>query len=414
LLWIMMYDPLKYRVYLKNPNPIRPGNELDSLTVSPLYLPLFFGKNVPFLHLKKPVERAIHGSLISDRTASFLKFCQQANRSLDSLNHFMSKLEPRFIRLAKYTASDLPEPVKIAYILERNTLYLEKPVPTINTSTKRKAELLPKIVYNPWNTKFQIKLHFTETYISPNWSSGGESNMAGLSVIYMEANYRNLKNVQFDNSLEIKVGLNTVNSDSLRNLNVTTDQVRAISKLGLKMVNNWYYSLSGEFQTQLLNNYKKNTMTLKTSFFSPAKLFISLGVDFKKNNNKKGYNLSVGLSPLTYKLNYLNDITNFDPSSYGIETGKHFGSEVGSKVSSSVQWKISDRLNMKSSFYYFTNYTYIDSDWENTLDLMLNNYFSTQFYLHLKLDDQVENDPGESLIQVQQLFSFGLTYRFLR
>ena len=236
--------------------------------------------------------------------------------------------------------------------------------------------------------------------------------MAGLASVYMEANYNNLKNIQFDNNVEVKIGLNTVSSDSLRNLNVSTDQVRAISKLGIKMYNNWYYSLSAEFLTQLLNNYKMNTMTLKSSLLSPAKLFISLGMDYKKSDSKKGYNLSVFLSPITLKMNYLYDNVNLSTSSYGIDDGRHFGSEIGSKVSSVLNWKLSDQVSWKSKIYYFTDYTYVDTEWENTLDLYLNHNFSTQVFLHLKLDDRLNRTPGESLIQVQELMSFGLVYRW--
>jgi len=236
--------------------------------------------------------------------------------------------------------------------------------------------------------------------------------MAGLASIYLEANYNNLKGVQFDNNLELKIGLNTSPSDTLRALNVSTDQLRAVSKLGIRMKNNWYYSLSSEFTTQVLNNYKKNTMSLKSSFLSPARLFVSLGVDYKKSNNKKGYNLSVMLSPLTYKLNYLHDNVNMNTASYGIEAGKHVGSEIGSKVSSTLNWRFSERLNWKSKIYYFTDYTYVDSEWENTMDIMLNHYFSTQIFVHLKLDDRLQRQTGESLLQLQQLLSFGMTYYF--
>lgn len=153
-------------------------------------------------------------------------------------------------------------------------------------------------------------------------------------------------------------------------------------------------------------------MSLKSSFLSPARLFVSLGVDYKKSNNKKGYNLSVMLSPATYKMNYLYDNVNLKPASYGIESGKHFGSEIGSKVSSTLNWRFSERLNWKSKIYYFTDYTYVDSEWENTLDIMLNHYFSTQIFVHLKLDDRLQRQTGESLLQMQQLLSFGMTYYF--
>jgi len=235
--------------------------------------------------------------------------------------------------------------------------------------------------------------------------------MAGLTTLYLEANYADLKSIQFDNYIEAKIGLNTVSSDSLRNLNVSTDQLKMVTKLGVKMHNDFYYSLSGEFTTQFLNNYKANTMTLKSSFMSPAKLFIGLGVDYKKADKKKGYNLSVLLTPLTYKMSYLYDNVNLNTSSYGIDKGKHFGHELGSKLTSSLTWKFSDQIQWKSNYYYYTDFTYTDTDWENTLDMSLSRNLTASIYLHLKMDDRLDRDPGESLIQMQELFSFGLAYR---
>jgi len=236
--------------------------------------------------------------------------------------------------------------------------------------------------------------------------------MAGLSTIYMEANYSNLKNIQFDNNVEAKIGLNTVSSDTLRNLNISTDQLRAITKLGIRMHNDFYYSLAGEFTTQFLNNYRPNTMDLRSSFLSPAKLFVGLGVDYKKSGKKNKYNLSVLLTPLTAKMSYLYDNVHLKVSDYGIDPGKHLNCEWGSKLAATLYWKISEQMQLRSNFYYFTDFTYIDTDWENTLDMNFNNYFATSVYFHLKLDDRLKRPPGESLIQMQELFSFGMVYHW--
>lgn len=347
------------------------------------------------------------------RSDSLLRYLQREQRAIDSDLRLLKSLESNLIRYVQYRKEDLPEADPLVFILrQEKPMFLEGPSLSLTGFPIKKENNYPGVEYNPWTRRGQFKLHFSQTYLSSNWSKGGESNMAGLATIFLEANYNDRKNVQLDNSLEIKVGLNTVSTDSLRNLNVSSDQLRALSKLGIKMRNNWYYSLSTEFVTQMINNYRKNTMNLLSSFMSPAKLFVSLGVDFKKDNKKMGYNLSVMLSPITYKANYLYDNVNLNPKSYGIEPGKHYGSEIGSKISSNITWKISERLNWKSKIYYFTDYTYVDTEWENTFDVSLNHYFSTQVYLYAKMDDRLKRKPDESLIQLQQLLSFGMTYRF--
>ncbi|MDP4276837.1 MAG: hypothetical protein Q8914_04295, partial [Bacteroidota bacterium] len=84
----------------------------------------------------------------------------------------------------------------------------------------------------------------------------------------------------------------------------------------------------------------------------------------------------------------------------------------GSKVSSVLNWKVSDQINLKSNYYYFTDYASVDTEWENTVDFDLGHNFSTQMYVHLIMDDQLKRDPGESLLQVQELLSFGMTYHW--
>jgi len=410
---IVLYDPIMYRVWPQGPQIINDENLIECVRPKPLFLPLVFSLYQPDYSLKEKQTIDTLSLFSSQEMDSLMRVFRREYEALQHELRFLRKMESSMIRNVQYTKDELPEADPLVYILkEENIMLLEKPPLTWMNNTTHKENSYPNVVYNPWSKRGNFKLQFSETYLSPNWSKGGESTMAGLAAIYLEANYNDLKNVQFDNNLEWKIGLNTVSTDSLRNLNVSSDQLRAVSKLGIKMRDNWFYSLSSEFTTQTLNNYRKNTMNLLTSFLSPAKLFVSLGVDYKKTNKKSGYALSVMLSPVTYKANYLYDIKNMNPKSYGIDPGKHFGSEMGSKVSSTIAWQLSEKLNWKSKVYYFTDYTYIDSEWENTVDLSLNNYFSTQFYFCAKMDDRLKRKPGDSLIQLQQLLSFGMTYRF--
>jgi len=399
-----MVQPKPARVFL--PDEILPFPDM-----CPLYLPLIFNSveneyktDRPFL-VKPSIQ---HIYLIDSLESSY-----QRKKYVGKLtNDILLKSEAHFIGIIKYDQNVLPRPEKMIYMLKsRQPASWLKPNQSLSDG-KADAKILPKSAYDPWNKKMLTKLQFSQTYNSPNWSKGGESNMAGLWTLYLEANYNNLKNVQFDNNMEVKIGMNTITSDSLRNLNISTDQIRAVSKLGIRMHNDFYYSIAGEFNTQTLNNYKANTMTLKSSFMSPAKMFVGLGVDYKKNNNKKGYNLSVLLTPLTCKMSYLYDNVNMPVSDYGIKEGDHFVGELGSKISATLTWRISENAQWKSYFYYYTDFTYVDTDWENTLDVNYNNLFTISFYIHFKMDDRLKREPGVALIQMQELISFGLAYRF--
>lgn len=412
--YIQQYDIYKSLVYP------RPAIVIDSLSeedlefpkMNPLYMPMVFNTrhrefNIEWRKEEEP-RNQIKSAFLDSLRMEFI-----AKRYIHDLNRkILLSIETQQIGRIIYDQKNLPEPEKLIYILDSGKPTTWTTPFKSNPKEKPNEYVLPTTEYNPWTLKGNAKLQFSQTYISPNWSAGGESNMAGLTSFHFVANYSDLKKVQFDNSFDVKIGLNTVSSDTLRNLNVSTNQLTILSKLGIKMRDNLYYSLSGEFDSQFLNNYTTNTMSLTSAFLSPAKLYVGLGVDYKKSNPKKGYALSVLLTPLTYKMNYLNDTKNFIVSSYGIKEGHHFGNELGSMLSATLGWKLSENMNWNSKFYYYTNFTYVDTEWENTLDICLDSHFSTQIYIHPKLDDRLARTPGQPLVQMQELLSFGFSYHW--
>ena len=411
LLFINNYDLNKHVIRPRPPRVFKAKEILEYPKMSPLFMPLVFNAQRRNYQLDSR-ETYEEGNFLKAKSMDSLRVVFQSNRYIQRLaQNILQNAEIEQIGQIEYDQKTLPQPEKLVYQLDskRPPTWVKPAMPgTIATPDTKN---LPKTPFDPWRKFGYSKFQLTQTYVSPNWSKGGESNMAGLAQVYLEANYRDSKNIAFDNSLDIKIGLNTVSNDTLRNLNVSTDQLRILSKLGIRMYNDWYYTLSSEFTTQFLNNYKTNTWTMKSSLFSPAKLFIGLGIDYKKSNRKKGYDLSVLVSPLTVKMNYLYDIENFTPTNYGIEEGHHFGKELGSKIAANLSWAFSEQVKWTSKFYYYTDFTYVDADWENTLDFSLNNNFTTSIYVHLKGDDRL-NIPGEPFIQMQELFSFGMMYRW--
>lgn len=412
LLRIENYDVRKHLLLPKPPRVIQPDEVLDYPKMSPLFMPLVFNA-VRRNYTLDPRKHTPVDMLFRSAAMDSLHAAYTSGRYVSRLAQgILQSAESKQIGNIRYSKRDLPQPEKLVYQLDsKRPPMWGKPIMPMSVGTPD-TKSLPRNKYNPWKTFGYCKFQFSQTYNSPNWSKGGESNMAGLANFYWEADYEDSKNLAFDNYIEAKIGLNTVNSDTLRNLNVSTDQLKAVSKLGLRMYNDLYYSLSGEFSTQFLSNYKSNTWTKTASLMSPAKLFVGLGIDYKKTDKKKGYTLSVLVTPFTWKANYLYDIENLNPSSYGIEEGKHFGSEFGSKITANLTWTFSEQVKWTSKFYYYTDFTYVDTEWENTLDLSLNNYFTTSIFMHLKADDRLERDPGEALLQMKELLSFGLMYRW--
>ena len=282
-------------------------------------------------------------------------------------------------------------------------------VMTGNEKTNAEAELLI-VKPNFWKYTAAASMQFSQHGISDNWYQGGESTNALNSELRMTANYNDkLKKVQFENSLEIKLGFITAPSDTVHNYKTNADLFRINSKLGIRAIKNLYYTLSGEFQTQFFSNYKTNTNDLISTFFSPANLKLSLGLDYKQNKNK--YDLSILSNPFSWRYVYLANDKIVNPSQFNVEAGKRRASLFGSEITANVTWKIRDNLTYRTKFDYFTTYEKVIMNWENTFEFKFNRYLSTKVFLHGRFDDGVTlTETNRTYFQFKEMLTFGLSY----
>ena len=401
------------------PRPSKPlppeANPFDYIKMNPMFMPLVFDGSwqdmsprfkrqpygfAPRRGMPGPQSRRTFGlDTLSQAAQDFVM------RQSDEIRW---QMESSRMDLFHYSQKDMPQPLIMEMLQTASPMHM--PMPSYAPHLQRRAAPDPHYDYNYWVIKGHLSGQMTQTWISKNWSSGGNSNMSTLQTFYWTAKYDDKKNIQFDNVIDVRMGVNTTNSDTLRSLSVNVDQFQASSKLGIKAVKNWYYSAQAEVITQFLNNYKVNTYDLKSSFLSPAKLFVSLGMDYKVKSRDKSRNFSLLLTPLTYRLNYLLDTEHFKASSYGVTEGKHFGHEFGFKVTSNLNWKITDELSLISDFYYYSDFGYVDSEWKNTVNFMLNQFLSTQLFVHLKYDDRIRNEEYKTHLQMKEYLSFGVTW----
>ncbi|KAA6322423.1 hypothetical protein EZS27_028033, partial [termite gut metagenome] len=125
---------------------------------------------------------------------------------------------------------------------------------------------------NFWYRGGSGSLQMTQNYISRNWYKGGESSNSMIGNLQLFANYNDKEKLEIENLLEMKVGSNTVSSqlDTMRIYRINSDMLRLTSKIGLQAHSKWYYTVSGEFNTQFFHNYTANTNNLVSAFMSPA------------------------------------------------------------------------------------------------------------------------------------------------
>ena len=105
-------------------------------------------------------------------------------------------------------------------------------------------------------------------------------------------------------------------------------------------------------------------------------------------------------------------ITDIDPTRFGIDADHHSKSTVGSNFEAKWLWRFSPTVMFSSRLYMFTNYEYVQGDWENTLDLSIGKYLTTQFYTHLRFDRSRQRDDDWNYWQFKEILSLGVVYRF--
>ncbi len=318
-------------------------------------------------------------------------------------------------QLVPYNVSTLPEPPKEHVVVadpNKNKLEIEtaEVEPTAIDPMLDRREIKTR----NWLHTVKTSLHFTQAYISHNWYQGGENNINVLGDLQWDINLNQKlhPNYLFENTLRYKIGVMTAHNDSLRNYAINEDNFQFNSKFGYKAIKNWYYSATLQFKTQLFNSYKSNTRTMTASFLSPGELNIGLGMTYNYKDENEIKVLSLSIAPLSYNLKECRDIERLKPSTFGIKDGRHTKHNFGSNLECKFVWKIRPNIAWSTRLYAFTNYEYVQGDWENTLDFSITRHLSTQIYTHLRYDKSRPYDTDWKHWQFKEILSFGLTYRF--
>lgn len=315
-----------------------------------------------------------------------------------------------------YNEELLPEPPK-AYIatVDPSTARIdikEKPISIKDVKDTPKAVELKR---KNWLSSFNGNVQFSQAFISPNWYQGGNNNLNVLaSAIYnIKLNQAFHPNLLFDNTIQYKLGLASAPEDSLRNYSISEDLFQVNTQFGVKAWKRWFYSVTGQFKTQLLNNYKSNTNDLTAAFLSPGELNLGVGMTYDYTNPKKTFTFKASIAPFSYNLKMCTS-NRVDQTAFGIEEGRHYASEYGSNLEAKLAWKLAHNISYTSRLFAFTDYDYLQGDWENTFQFDINRFLSTQLYVHVRYDSKTADSPDSSWHkwQIKEILSFGFSYRF--
>ena len=278
-----------------------------------------------------------------------------------------------------------------------------------DTEADRKERLAAiKNKNNPWYKELNTLLQFTQNYVSKNWYEGGNSALAMYGSLKGKIIYDDKKRISWENTGEWVAGFSTVSGDTLRKVNTTDDLFRLYSKLGVKVVQKLYVSATAEFRTQLFRTYNANQMTIKNGPFTPVRVNIAVGIDYKPIKN-----LSLVISPLAYKMVCAADTVRSNYTSYGIEAGKKALNQVGSSVRMEWKWKPLREIQLESNLYLYTNYKAVELDLEVSCDFIINRFMSARVMLHPRYDSaRIVNDDDKAKMQFKELISLGFAHKF--
>lgn len=260
-----------------------------------------------------------------------------------------------------------------------------------------------------WRKEANLSLQMTQNYATENWHQGAVNAFSLLWGAKAFANYKK-DNLIWENNAEWRVGLSTVSGDTLRKVNTTDDVFQIYSKFGYQVHKYWYVSLLADFRTNLFPNYRKNSMGLNSTFLTPLRFSMGLGVEYKPI---KG--LSINLSPATYKVVYAfnSDPERVDVTEYGIENQHNILDEIGSSLRVEWKWRPLREIELETKFYFFTNYRQIETELEIDIDFIINKYMSAKLMLYPRYDGTVENVTDQkSKLQFKELISVGFAHTF--
>lgn len=263
---------------------------------------------------------------------------------------------------------------------------------------------------NFWTFGADASLQFTQNYFSDNWYKGGESSYSFLASATLTANYNNKQKIKFENTLELELGLQATESDTVNNFNTTSDLIRYTGKLGIQASKKWYYSLQLLAYTQFMRGTESNDETTYSDFMSPFTLNIGVGLDYTVDACKSKLTGSVNLSFFSFNFVYVD--RDALTSDNGISGDHHTLEEFGSQITTSLTWKFNDNIKWQTRLYYFTDYESTLFEWENTLTLSINKYISAKIFIYPRFDDSDTTDGGWDYWQRKEYSSVGVSYSF--
>lgn len=391
---------------------------VDTIIVNPLFLPMIFnGKILPddlsfYPHAES--SKLYKGVLVPESKTFAPELANSEFVRKTRLDFYRN--HPDKVRFSTHSFDNLPTAASDSDVIE--TFNPFKELISTETSFSLTAPVVDGVKFGRkyWVNSGDHALQFSQSYFSPNWHKGGTGNLTILNNHTLRFNYKKNK-VRFNNTFELRLSAITTPDDTLRSHRIADDLLRYNGDYGVDAFGkHWSYSTNIDVRTQMFNNYPTNSTVLQSAFLAP--LYVSGGIGLKYNLDRKSekvrhrrVRLSFNFDPASFSYRYVGN-EDVNVKRYGIDEGKKSKFDFGSTVTGNLIYDFNRYINLNSRFRYFTSYQKVEAELENTLNMALTNAFSTRIYLNLRYDDKVPRDEKFGYLQVNELLSFGLNYRW--
>ena len=390
----------------------------DTMLFNPLFLPIVFtGRlDVPdstFLLPKK--EDILKGILLSSDKSFESQLEKQTFADKVRRQYFID--HPTSVNISTSSLSGVKQTASDTEVREKFNPFKELLSTQTSFSLEKPDIEGTKIGRVYWIKSGENSLKFSQNYFSPNWHTRGSSNLNINSYQAFRANYAKDK-VKFNNMFEWRLSLFNAPDDSLRDYRIGNDLLRYYGDFGLDVDSKmkWSYSTNLEAKTQMFTSHMPNKTELQSAFLAP--LYVNAGIGMKYNLNKSSKSvrhrsvvLAVAISPLSINYKYVGN-SEVNAKRFGIPEGKNYILDKGSSINTQLTYNFTKYVTWTSRVKYFTNYSKVEAEFENKLMMSLSQALSTEMYLHLRYDDGVPADSDYKYLQVNEMLSFGLNFKW--
>jgi hypothetical protein len=270
---------------------------------------------------------------------------------------------------------------------------------------------------SPWTRKGDVSLMFSQTSFT-HWAAGGENSITMSGFFNYYAGYEQGLS-KWENFIALGFGQTKTGEQDFRK---SEDKIDLLSTYGLKAAEKWYYTANLGFKTQFVEGYEyhdddpSKDKTKISNFMAPGYFTAGLGMEYKPYDFMSFY-----LSPVTARWIFVNDQSLADAGAFGVDPGETVREEFGASFRFLFDKEIVTNVSFSTKLELFSNYLEdpqnVDVSWDNTLDLMVNDWISAKVGVLILYDDNtpiILNDEGQvgKRTQIKQLIAVGLNYNF--